>query len=494
MITVVPWRRAASRVALAIALIAAQLAPILPAAGASPSRLESFYHQKYPEWQQRMVRDAVALNFKHASARERVQACEETLAFFHVVFHATRWHHFQENIALARQHEGLIEDACRRFGVPLNMALSIFTWENGGHLNTTSFAACVGMGQMSMGAVAASHRYYHQAARALYAASVFCDLLATVASVTFQRDHGLEFVLRSTGHRMRMACDQLDLERRHGRMAKAAGVKDERVLARCNIEDSVVFMKLLLDAYGGRPDLAISAYHNGLANNDDLLRDYLKRVDPAAARFTATARGPLLDALRRHRISFLTLWNDTRCRQMLNGLRTMDGDVTTPGNAREALGDESDIYVWKTTGALAAYHASPWELSDLLARYRGNQDEAETAGFRAAGPMRHLADGIAVTPELAGYLRSVQDRVKRRTGRSFPLKLSAAHATHSHAAGIAVDLRFENPALAAILREDWLFDRIYRDRLPDGRVHVCLNPRFGSEFLGPVGREYALGP
>src|SRR5581483_4605327 len=95
---------------------------------------------------------------------------------------------------------------------------------------------------------------------------------------------------------------------------------------------------------------------------------------------------PLYRALRQRHIDFLSVWNDHRCREMLNGLRTMDGDITTDANRREALGDESDIYVWKVSAAYAAFLASPDQLARIESRYQGSQEQAETMGWRPSPP------------------------------------------------------------------------------------------------------------
>ncbi|MBM3463910.1 MAG: hypothetical protein FJX76_17585 [Armatimonadetes bacterium] len=465
-------------------LVVVVLCALLAARPSAASQLEDFYKQKYPEWQVELALRAVDDNFAHCSKAEREQALHETLAFFHVVFHETRMHHFEQNVWLIKQYHQEIARVCARYNVPFSMAISIMTWENGGHVNTTSWAACVGVGQISQGAVEAAHGYYVEAVRDLKAAAALCRMLAAVAKAMLPNDHSLHHLLRAAGKELNQMSATVDLRTRHAKLAKAAGQRDERVVPTCNIEDSVVFMRMLLDAYGGRPDLAISAYHNGISNNDDLLRDYLRRVDPKGATFTYRNRGPLLTAIKRNKITFVTLWNDRRCREMLNGLRTMDGDVTNDGNRSEALGDESDIYVWKCTGALVGYYATERELYALLDRYRGHHDTVETAGFRSEKRVTLKGSKMSVTPELAGYLASVQRRFKQRTGKPLPLSVLAAHDDLTHAEGIAVDVADTQPVLSQILNEDWLFDRIYKRRLPGGLVHVCINPRFGPEFLG----------
>lgn len=457
---------------------------------ASPSDLTEYYAVKYPPWQKRLVASCVDDVMPHASAAERRQAVEETLAFFHVVYHPTRSHAIENNVAVTRRYADEISLACERFGVPKAMAFAILTWENSGGTGATSYAACVGMGQLSDGALAQAHRLGARFARLEIAAGGLCMVVADVLDVLTPRSPVAD-VLRGRATFLRQRARESDLATVHEALRRQAGVKDERAVPRANIEDSVVFMRYLLEMYGGRADLAISAYHNGVGNNDDLLADYLTRVEPRAAAFTLRARAPLFDALRRRRISYVTLWNDLRCRQMLNGLRTMDGEVTTSANASQAMGDESDIYLWKTLAALAATRATPEQLAALTLRYAPDQAEAETAGLARAV---RLVDsrGLRVTPEMHGYLKRLEERVRRADGpKARPLSVSVAHDSGAHRAGVAVDVTVNSTSLRRLLNEDWLFDRIYKSRLPDGRVHLCLNPRFGREFLAGAEEESA---
>lgn len=449
---------------------------------ATPSALAEYHAVKYPPWQKRLVASCVDDIMPHASVAERRQAVEETLAFFHVVYHPTRSHAIENNVAVTRRYADEIALACERFGVPKAMAFAILTWENSGGTSATSYAACVGMGQLSDGALAQAHRLGRRFARLEIAAGGLCMVVADVLDVLTPRNP-VANVLRGRAAFLGQRAREMDLSTVHDSLRRQAGVKDERAVPRANIEDSVVFMRYLLEMYGGRADLAISAYHNGVGNNDDLLADYLKRVEPRVAVFTPRARAPLFDALRRRRISYVSLWNDLRCRQMLNGLRTMDGEVTTPANASQAMGDESDIYLWKTLAALAATRATPEQLAALVVRYEADQGEAETAGLACAV---RLVDsrGLRVTPEMHGYLKRLEERVRRADGhKAPPLSVSVAHESASHRAGVAVDLTMNSASLRRLLNEDWLFDRIYKNRLPDGRLHICLNPRFGREFL-----------
>ena len=139
--------------------------------------------------------------------------------------------------------------------------------------------------------------------------------------------------------------------------------------------------------------------------------------------------------------------------------------------------------MWKTLGALAATRATPAQLAALTLRYAPEQDEAETAGL-ASGVRLVEADGLCATAELHGYLAHLRERLRSADGaKAKPISASRAHDSGPHRAGVAIDLKVDSPSLRRLLKEDWLFDRIYKTRLPDGRIHVCLNPRFGLEFV-----------
>ena len=256
----------------------------------------------------------------------------------------------------------------------------------------------------------------------------------------------------------------------------------------CNVEDAVLFMRYLLDLYGDRVDLAISAYHNGVQNTDDLLLDWLKRHAREPVSLKGGDRTALLEALGRYNLTYLRLWNDERSRCMLNGLFTMDGVPTTAANAREALGDESDLYPWKTLAAAAGLGAPPDLLASLMERYRGPQDEAEAKGFvpRPDG-LRNLPGGSRVLPEVLAWVASVRARYRSRTGKDCPIRIIRRHDTPTHQQGLAVDVLPGHPLVRRILREDWLFDRIFLRPLGRDALHVCLNPRFASswEQAGP---------
>lgn len=452
------------------------------------SELTAYHAIKYPPWQRQLVARCVEDVMPHASAAERRQAVQEVLAFFHVVYHPTRSHRVENNVAVVTRFHDEIALACERFGVPQAMAFAILTWENSGGTSAESYAACVGMGQLSDGAVLQAHRVSARFARVELAAEGVCLVVAELVDL-LTRQNLLATLLRERAAYLGQRARDLDLARTHERLRREARVRDERAVPRANIEDSVVFMRYLLEMYGGRADLAVSAYHNGVGNTDDLLRDYLERVEPQSAGFTLRTRAALFDALRRRGISYVTLWNDLRCRQMLNGLRTMDGDVTTPANASQAMGDESDIYLWKTLAALAATRATPQQVTALSLRYAPSQGEAETAGFTPQTG-RVEGRGVRVTREMHGYLNRLEQRLAASGGaRKGGLHVREVADRRVRDAGVAVDLQVDSAALARLLYEDWLFDRIYKSRLADGRVRIFLNPRFGDEFFRGYARS-----
>ncbi len=456
------------------------------------SPLVAYFQTSHPAWEVASVYRATGEIFRNASAAERAEASTEVLAYFHVVYHTTATHHIEANVALTRRYARVIRVACRQFRVPLPVALAILTWENGGRISATSYAACTGVGQLSMGAVRTAHQYAARVrSRALWAVHFFVLLRGGVEALCGAGNlpvRRLDVVCA----RLRRKARIYDLAARHARMAHARGVSDERMVARANIEDSVVFMRYLLDMYGGRADLAISAYHNGVGNTDDLLAAYLCRFDAKGATFTTRRRDPLLAALTRDHIDYLTLWNDRRSREMLNGLRTMDGVPTTPANASQALGDEADIYLWKTIGALVAVQVSPFELQDITSRYVGTYGQSETVGFDPATDLVPVSGNVKVTRELVGYVASLDRRLRAHTGHGLHVSMwfgTTLHDTASHRDGLAVDFALNQPGLEALIRRDWLFDRIFCRRLPGGRLHVCLNPRFGNLFLASYERE-----
>jgi len=483
--------------------------------------LAELHAQKYPPAERAQVRSTLEEVLIGYSPTDLEEATAEVLAFHHVVYHRTKAHDLEKNHAVAGRVADRLRELADRHGVPWLPVLAIISWENSGSQTSVSWADAAGLGQMTRGAVERAHTFAAEEAVRLEASAR--TLRAGGGPEDLERARDLEERAR-----------HLDLATRHAEMARNSGLKDERMVVEANLEDTLFFFKFLLQAYGGRPDLAISAYHNGLQNNDDILLDYLVRrgeeVSPPGL-----DRAAFLAALERQDVTWLDLWRDRRSRQMLNGLRTVEGEVTTPANARLALGDESDLYPWKVLASLAAFQAGPDFTARMVARYSGPWDLVEVQGlpehrsyqdFEASARLGHLVPlagpvmdlGIAgkaeattrahrfsywVTPEMAGYLLDLGRRLREGAGEAtlaLPiLNLSGAWNLGSldspcpggdrgtHLRGVAVDLAPQalRPAHARLLEEllhaDYVMDRVYLRRIPRG-WHAVLNPRWGQDY------------
>lgn len=484
--------------------------------------LRAYYRHKYGPEERQSVEAMLADILPAYSPQEKSQTVAEILAFHHVVFHRNQWHHLDRNHKTIRKYEKTLKSLCELHGVPFLPVLAITSWENSGGETKISGADAGGIGQMTWGAVDQAHAFAAEESRRC-----------------LDRAKQRKRIAEQTGDPKAMAdarlyaqqAARMDVAGRHSDMAHKARVADERLIAEANLEDVVLFYKFLLSHYPGRVDHAIGAYHKGLGNQDDIIYDYLKRKDPNVPRRNEDP-AQFLAALEKHNVTYLDLWNDPRSRQMLNGLRTMDGDVTTGANSDQALGDEADLYPWKVLGSLAAYRMGPEYVDRMIARYSSSREVAETDGIPALknlddfdralktghlvktrAPLTDLgvaSEGSArardlawcVTPELEGYLLSLVSRLRDATGdndATLPVKaLSRTGALESgkispdaamHLRGIAATLSLESlpaneaRALEAILQSDYLHDRIYRDTRPDGSDMFCLNPRYGNDFL-----------
>lgn len=471
-------------------------------------QLRAFYRKKYTEEERKAVRQVVEDLLPNYSPEEKTQAIAEILAFSYVVFHKTEYHHLELNHEALRKHEAALVDQAKRYQVPPLAVTAIVSWENSGGSTKVSAADAAGLGQMTDGAIQSAHDYAHREAARLRQEATDPASVEEIAK-------WLESV-----------------EIRHQKAAHKAKMPDERFVPECNLEDVVLFFRSLLGQLGGRVDHAIGAYHKGIGNTDDLLFDYMTHhgidvVDPRDG-----DRTDFLANLERANITYLTLWNDTRSRQMLNGLRTMDGEVTTDDNRSQALGDESDIYPWKVMGSLAAYRQGPDYVKKQIERYSPPQSEVEVSGlpvYENTGDIhRALKDGRLVhsraplsdmgylsgmgqayievadciTPELEGYLFSLVSRWRKAANQEslvLPVKcLLNAKAMERGGYGLfskvqlrgvtaliaPQELRLEQQqALTKVLEVDFLNDRIYRSTLENGDILICLNPRFGHQFL-----------
>ena len=472
----------------------------LPDHDENRGRLRAYYREKYSQSQIAAVRSTVEDVFSDYGPDDKSQAMAELLAFSHVVFHVTPHHNLERNHRAIRPHETKLKELCQTYKVPLWPVLAIVSWENSGGSSQVSWADAAGLGQMTWGAIDQAHQYAEHEATLLPAGDPL---------------------------KLRMA----KIVARHTEMCKRSGLPDERFVPECNLEDVVLFFKFLYTKYGGASDHAIGAYHKGLTNHDDILRDFIKRKEGSCPD-PIRQRPEFIEAIRRLRINYLTLWNDKRCREMLNGLRTLDGDQRTRQNAGQALGDESDIYPWKVVGSLAAYRQGPEYVTSMQSKYAPSQVEVEVAGLPLYTTPEQIAESIkvhdlvrsqqplsdlgidhnvsaahrdmaySVTPELEGYLWSLTQRWRQRVGNQ-ELRLPAVRllAVGDWAAGrrsvneraqlrgITVQLSYRGldeknkEALRAELEVDYLLDRVYRVTLSNHNPLVCLNPRFGHEFM-----------
>lgn len=483
------------------------------AAWSGDGNLREYYLRgKYPQDEINAVAETIGVLFKDRDSTQQRQMVAEILSFHHVIFHATKNHDLRRNHALIRKYRPVLEKMCKRHGVPLLPVMAITSWENSGGSDKVSWADAAGLGQMTWGAVDEAHRHAGRKAAKLK------------EEAQWERYHAKALKDEKKLERAEALAHQaslLNVEQRHKKMAKEAGVKDERAIAECNLEDVVLFFDYLLSQFGGRVDHAIGAYHKGVLNQDDILYDYMRRRDPTVLYPQSGDRTSFLATLERLNVTYLDLWNDPRSREMLNGLRTVEGEKTTRKNAHLALGDESDIYPWKVLGSLSAFRAGEEYLEKAMERYsipqlagevRGLPDflgppaeqEAVKKGFLVEFPITYWSGDTQdkrqalVRPELAGYLYHLRDRMSRALGlTAWKLPILALgrgqvgrptweQAIHSK--GVAVRLSLagmdneRRELLGKLLQQDYLFDRIYlRSSREDHRI--VLNPRFGHEFM-----------
>lgn len=457
------------------------------------SRLQAFYLTKFRPEDIRLIKYAVSSLNPHYDLGQTMDAVHEVLAYRHVIYNETEWHHMDKNIAIASRYRDMICLAAEKYDLPSSVILGVISWENSGDTSKISYAACGGLGQMSMGAVERAHQY----------------------SLTIAKNKKNAAAKLSGEEKKKLLAeaDSFNTPLRHREAAKKNHIADERLLPECNIEDSAAFLKVLMNYFADRPDLAVSAYHNGTANNDDLLKVLMRQEG-------ADLNVPVSKYIADNNITYLSLWQNQKTRDMLSGYLTMEGEVTNGHNIHDALGDESDIYPWKIFGAYSAILDSSEGLKRKINECTGRVDLIETDGLetfdsiekvkKAVGDgklvkMKHSSGkkkvDIYVTPELAGFIAMTYDKLKTKMpGKKVTIPstgfLSAGYLAKqdkcpSHLRGISFDCRFLDSStsslnLKQILMHAYLNDRIYLRR--DGFVwHVCLNPRFGREYY-----EYAV--
>lgn len=432
-----------------------------PAAGDRRPTLADFYRTQFGTMETHTVRTGVEGVLPDWPRTRQQAAVDEIMTFDRVIYHETSRHHFLQNLDMARRYEPEIRATCSRYSIPAAPVEAIITWENSGGPVSLSPSGCVGLGQLSMGAVECSH-----------------GMVAGLAS-------------------------------RHGQLAHRAHAADERYVPECNIEDTALFFKSLYDHYAARADLAISAYHNGRGNTDDLVRVWLARHRPDLAGLSIPT------AVRASGVTYLDMWNDRYVREIMAGLRTMEGAPANDGNRYDLLGDESDIYPWKVIGAYGALRSPQQDDERLVERYRPPADVAETEAlhhFLTAASMARgdlvRYQGRLMRPEVAGFLRQFAGEIAARVKKphwklgaavyedpvpmvpAAGVPLMTADAA-SHQTGASVDVIVGDDATGRAVDDtlEYLFtmDRIYlRSHALAGSkghcYHVTLNPRYGQVF------------
>lgn len=494
-------------------LVASVNKPSTPkAAWNGQGNLRDYYiHGKYLQEEIDAVAKMVGEVFKDRDVTQQRQMVAEILSFHFVVFHPTEYHDLRNNHAAIRKHKDLLQKICERHNVPFLPVLAITSWENSGGSDKVSWADAAGLGQMTWGAVDEAHRYAARRAQ---------ELKDEAQWETYHGKVTKDQKMLDKAEALKKQASLLNVEQRHRQMAKQAGVKDERAIAECNLEDVVLFFAYLLGNYGGRVDHAIGAYHKGVLNQDDIVYDYLRRRDPTVLYPQPGDRKSFLEAMDRLNVTYIDLWNDPRSREMLNGLRTVEGEKTTKQNAYLALGDEADIYPWKVLGSLSALLAGPEYLERAVERYSVPQLAGEVRGlpaFMGEDGRREGADSgylvkfpeqywdgdhqdkrqAWIRPELMGYLLHLRDRMCRSLGRQWKLPLSAlgrdgkdkaGWEQELHAKGVAARISLAGmdgdtrDALHELLKQDYLYDRVYLNSSRDEQ-HLVVNPRFGHEFM-----------
>lgn len=472
---------------------------------------EYYLHGKYPQAEIDAVSHMLETILPESEESQKRQMLAEILSFHYVIYHPTENHDLARNHQTIRKYKDLLKKLCDRHEVPFYPVLAITSWENSGGSDKISWADAAGLGQMTWGAVDEAHRY---------AARKAAELKEAAQWERYQGGIDKDPARLEKAKKLEERAARLNVEQRHRQMAKQAGVSDERAIAECNLEDVVLFFDFLLSMYGGRVDHAIGAYHKGVLNQDDILFDYLRRHDPAVMYPQAHDRSSFLNSLDKLNVTYLDLWNDPRSREMLNGLRTVEGEKTTRANAHLALGDESDIYPWKVLGSLSGFLAGEKYLKETVERYSVPQLAGEVRGLPAFMGEEEFKKGVNqgflvklpdatwnptpvekrsrwVRPELVGYLLHLQERLSRLAGKTVKLPIVSlgedaperpSWEKELHAKGVAVLLtaaelpQKERENLERELQQDYLFDRIYLRSSRDEH-HLVVNPRFGHEFL-----------
>ncbi len=490
--------------------------------------LSYFYRRKYSKDEIKIVWEAVNKLFPQYSKEEKLLATRSVLAYHWVVYRTTPAHNLAANVAVTKKYRDFIEKYAKLHEVPVEMVEGIITWENSGGTSKKSWAACVGVGQLSTGAVNSAHEYYTSHLKNKEEMVELYDLMHSKFNFPLFHIAGKKHILQ---------LDIFDVANRHREIRKKLKVDDERLIPDCNIEDAVVYLKILYNNYENRVDMAISTYHNGGLNNNDILTDYIQRVSNGKIKGKMNQK-EIIAAMDQYKISFISLWRDHRSRDMLNGLRTVFGEITTSANQNYSLGDESDIYPWKVAAGYAALNAPDDVLKKLVDKYQGPWDVAECRGVRIYSGYDNIKAGIKsgwlvklpsslyidkgigglqggsqeyykgrsmynyyITPETLGFLyelnRVYRGRIKNNEAK-IPLKGALESKIlekfsggkvpedyQTHLQGLALDVDVANAEhgdiLLRVLREFFLHDHIYLVR-KKGKNRICVNPRYGKYY------------
>lgn len=462
--------------------------------------LSQFYYNSFGKAERDIAKEAIKEIIPNYNSIELDLVLEEVLAVHHLVYHETKWHNIQDNVSLVRRYEHEIQKLCNRYKVPIPIALSILTWENSGGIGKRSYTNNIGFGQLGSGAVSLSH---------VYGAKIALSLLEKA------REHYRKAKETGSGEEQNQAlalqrdAREYDLSIKHRHFAQQFNVADERDVPLANIEDSIVFLKILLNAYADRTDLAIAAYHNGMQNMDDLLWVYLKRKE-VWQNISVQYKERIPELIRREHITYLALWNDQHLREIMSGLRAVSGKIASKDNNFDTLGDESDLYLWKIIGAYGAYKADAHLLAGLENRYLNRKDQSDTNGLISFITEEDVNNGVKdgelisnnnITARLAlfGLLKKLGIQNKKWVqilGILSPAKNISFDSAEDkkaedavHAQGLSVDIDITNckdkERIRGILKWWYHFDRIYFTRLPVQEkmiYHISINPRFSYLF------------
>ena len=346
------------------------------------SLLDDYYKQKYNKRERAAVVNGVKELLPSYDEEQAEQAVNTILGYHYIVYHQTTRHNLLDNHAVARQVEAQLKEICTTLDTPFEPIWAIVSWENSGDVSKVSFANAAGLGQMTEGAMETAHAFGKAKADEW-------RLEAARLRTSEVREDKIK------AERLERAAKLADCEERHQDLTEKNRLKDERLMVDCNLEDSVLFFKYLLSKYKERVDLAISAYHNGMVNNDDIIYAYLRREKELNLDAeTDPNRVGLLEALDLYDLKYIDLWNNVFTREMLCGLRTVYGDKVNDENASLALGDESDLYLWKVIASYVGLKSGENFVRTLQGRYDLPLDLCEVRGLPTYDSAEKLTEGL----------------------------------------------------------------------------------------------------